>query len=97
MLVGRIDPVRGITPDIDLSPYDLPGKISRRHALITWTGKEFLFEDLGSANGSRINGIAMTPRQPQRLQLGDELRLGELLLRFSIASRSHPSNTYNNL
>lgn len=83
--IGRMDTNRGIYPDIDLVPYDASGKVSRRHAEIKRVGKEFYFEDLGSANGSFLNGSQLPPRQPQMLKSGDELVLGETMLKFSIA------------
>ncbi|MEW6732924.1 MAG: FHA domain-containing serine/threonine-protein kinase [Acidobacteriota bacterium] len=85
ILLGRHDPVRGILPDIDLSPYDSSGKISRRHAMVTWAGGEFRIEDLGSANGSVLNGTRLQPHQAQRLQEGDQLCLGETTLIYTLA------------
>jgi len=44
--------------------------VSRRHATIRWAGGQAVVEDLGSANGTYVNGQRMT-RQP--LQDGDEI------------------------
>ena len=46
-----------------------------------------LVSDLGSANGSFINGQRMMPKEVRVLRHGDELRLGKLVL---LASFRHP-------
>jgi pSer/pThr/pTyr-binding forkhead associated (FHA) protein len=59
--------------------------ISRAHAAIGWDGDGFFMQDLGSTNGTRVNG----KRQARvRLADGDELALGKLRLRFQLPSRS---------
>lgn len=82
-LIGRMDPVSGIFPDIDLSPYDPESKISRRHARVWYEKDRFFVEDLGSVNGTVINGtLSLPPRQPHALEDGDVLQLGETQLLF---------------
>jgi pSer/pThr/pTyr-binding forkhead associated (FHA) protein len=44
--------------------------VSRRHAVIKWTGDHAVAEDLGSANGTFVNGQKITSRP---LQDGDEI------------------------
>lgn len=39
-------------------------EVSRRHARFTWHGTRLLAEDLGSANGTLVNGRAITGPQP---------------------------------
>jgi len=74
MVIGR-----GRTADLVLSD----PTISRAHAAIGFEGGDFFVQDLGSTNGTRING----KREPRtRLTDGDELQLGKLLLRFSSQS-----------
>ena len=53
--------------------------ISRQHAAIAWDGLGYVLEDLGSTNGTRVNGRKATR---QRLQAGDEIELGRLQLRL---------------
>lgn len=48
--------------------------ISRRHARIVQDNGGFAVEDLGSANGTMVNGVRITTRQA--LQDGDKIRLG---------------------
>ena len=58
--------------------------VSRRHALLTLSAQELLVEDLGSRNGTRVNGVRV---QRSRLQPGDELQLGPVALRVEQISR----------
>lgn len=85
-LIGRMDPNRGIRPEVDLSKYDPAARVSRRHARIIAHGNQFFIEDLGSANGTVLNGsIKLVQGMPQVLSSGDELKLGETTLRFMVA------------
>lgn len=84
-LIGRTDPHTGIFPEVDLSPYDPETKVSRRHARIYRQGQQFLIEDLSSVNGTTINGaIRLPPKQPRVLNSGDDLKLGETMLKFML-------------
>ena len=49
--------------------------ISRAHAAIGWDGRGFYVEDLGSTNGTLVNGARVT-RQP--LKSEDEIQMGKL-------------------
>ena len=49
--------------------------VSRRHARIAWTGTEYIVEDLGSTNGTFVNGERVAG--PRALKSGDLLRLGD--------------------
>jgi hypothetical protein len=81
--IGRLDPHRGIRPDVDLSKYDPASRISRRHARITVSGNQFFVEDLGSANGTIINGSKrLKPQEPYPLANGDVVKIGETTLKF---------------
>ena len=48
---------------------------STRHAMITRHGRTLVLEDLGSTNGTYLNGEAVSGPQP--LQVGDRIRIGE--------------------
>ncbi|MGH9752536.1 MAG: FHA domain-containing protein [Blastocatellia bacterium] len=83
--IGRVDPHRGIRPDIDLSKFDPASRISRRHARITSRGSQFYIEDLGSANGTIVNGrTRLKPQEPYPLVNGDVVKIGETTLKFAI-------------
>jgi LysM repeat protein len=53
-------------------------EVSRRHASLTWDGRQFIIQDLGSANGTFVNGVRLT--SPQVLQPGDVIGLGQAVL-----------------
>ena len=56
-------------------------KVSRRHALINAQGQnEFWLVDLGSANGTYLNGRRVT--QPILLRGGDQIEIGQFRLTF---------------
>jgi serine/threonine-protein kinase len=85
-LIGRMDPNRGIRPEVDLSKYDPAARVSRRHAKIISQGNQFYIEDLGSANGTFINGsVRLAQGRPYVLVSGDELKLGETTLKFVVS------------
>ncbi len=82
IVIGRSDPVSGISPEIDLSPFAAYQMgISRRHAIIRRQGTYLQLVDLGSRNGTYVNGKKAEPHQPVKLHNGDEMRLGKMALR----------------
>ncbi len=83
--VGRRDPVTGIYPDVDLSPVDGQRSISRRHAKIFRRGeKYFLSEEIGTMNGTFVNGERLETGVPTEVKPGDELRFGVVELEFRL-------------
>ncbi|MBI2913016.1 MAG: winged helix-turn-helix domain-containing protein [Chloroflexi bacterium] len=58
--------------------------VSRRHAQLTWDGQRFLLQDLGSKNGTRINGAAIAAPTP--LSDGDSLELADSRLLFQMSA-----------
>ena len=82
LYLGRLDAAHGIFPDLDLTADGgLEGGVSRRHAKIHQQGNRFFIEDVGSANGTFLNGQRLTPYLPHPLHDGDELQLGKLRLK----------------
>jgi phage tail-like protein len=57
-------------------------QVSRRHAELHCAPTECLLMDLGSANGTYLNGQKMTARVPVPLQPGDSIRIGDFKLDF---------------
>jgi hypothetical protein len=53
--------------------------VSRRHAEVRATAEGWLLRDLGSTNGTRVNGAVVTER---KLQDGDTVSVGDSHLRF---------------
>lgn len=75
--VGRRDPVTGIHPDIDLTPVDDKRSISRRHAKVYRRGaKFFVAEEIGTMNGTFVNGTRIDTGVPAEIKNGDEVSFG---------------------
>lgn len=85
MSIGRLDAAHGIFPDADLTPNGgLKRGVSRRHCKIYYKSSAYLVEDLGSANGTFLNGNRLAPYLPHELENGDELQLGQIRLKIII-------------
>ncbi len=78
--IGRQSPADGIFPDIDLTDVDIDAYISRRHARIIRKDDGFIFEDVGSSNGSFINNVRIAQGVQQFLNEGDTVRLGKTVM-----------------
>jgi len=61
--------------------------LSKKHAKIVYSAGSFYIEDLGSRNGTFVNGDRVVRRSV--LKDGDLIRLGLLILKFSL----HPSDS----
>ena len=60
----------------DQCEVQVPGTwVSRRHARLAWKGTGYIVEDLGSTNGTFVNGERVSG--PRALRPGDRLQLGE--------------------
>lgn len=65
--------------NFDLTPFGAyPFGISRTHAVMTLKDGYLYLEDLGSTNGTRINGFQLTANQKYRLRDGDEVEFARL-------------------
>jgi hypothetical protein len=67
----------GRLPDCDITIED--ANVSRKHAEIRPHGDGFVLVDLGSTNGSRVNGVRVDQRE---LHDGDELSFGSVRIGF---------------
>jgi hypothetical protein len=90
IIIGRATQGSAMAPDIDLENKggaDLG--VSRMHLSIRYDGEHqsVLVTDLGSANGSFINGQRLLSKEVRVLRHGDELRLGKLVM---VVSFRHP-------
>ena len=54
--------------------------VSRRHARLMFTGEALQIEDLGSTNGTMVNGTGLSAGKPVALQAGNKVRLGDVEL-----------------
>ena len=57
---------------------------TRRHCKIHQRGSAYMVEDVGSANGTFLNGQRLTPYLPHVLNDGDTLQLGRIELEVMI-------------
>jgi eukaryotic-like serine/threonine-protein kinase len=82
--IGRRDPRQNHYPELDLAEHDR-GIASRNHAIITRDGDYYMITDVGSTNGTLLNGSLVPQRQPQRLSQGDRIKVGEVEMEFRYA------------
>lgn len=80
---GKTTVGRGDDCDIRL----LSSSVSRRHGLFEVAGDELSFSDLGSSNGSFVNGQPV--KTTVSLHAGDELLMGDF--RFTVTGDSRPA------
>ncbi len=70
---------RGLLIGRDAADSDFQVKddtVSRQHARLSATGGQFMVEDLGSTNGTRLNGRELRPYEQTPLHTGDRLSIG---------------------
>lgn len=85
--LGRISEGQPIMPDLDLSPYQAyTSGVSRLHAVIKRVGQSVFIMDLGSANGTYVNGKRLLVNVEQVLNHGDVLAMGKLKTQVLIRS-----------
>jgi len=81
--LGRISDAQPIMPDIDLTPYQAYASgVSRLHAVLKREGTYVRVKDLGSSNGTYLNGKRLKPNVDQTLEHGDMLSLGKLKIQI---------------
>jgi len=61
--------------------------VSRHHARLTWAEGVYYITDLGSTNGTWLNGVELEAKMPRALKEGDTIRIGE----FTLVLRLRPS------
>jgi pSer/pThr/pTyr-binding forkhead associated (FHA) protein len=83
-LIGQGKLVIGRSPESDIK-IDNPA-ISRKHALVEYTGDGYVVQDLGSSNGSYLNGQRIT--EPSTLKPGDVIGIAKFELQFQDDARS---------
>jgi pSer/pThr/pTyr-binding forkhead associated (FHA) protein len=83
--IGRRSTKDKIMPDLDLSKDDPKVYISRKHASITVVDGIYFINDLGSANGVRINGKRIPANVAQPLRNRDRIQMGQVDIIFVIS------------
>jgi pSer/pThr/pTyr-binding forkhead associated (FHA) protein len=82
MLLGRASEAEGYRPDFDMTFYDDGDYVSRRHARITNGRAGYFITDLGSSNGTILNGHALEPNRAYQLHNGDRVKVGLVVIQF---------------
>lgn len=83
--LGRTIEGQPILPDVDLSPFDaFTLGVSRLHAALRIVNGEVVVTDLGSSNGTRVNGQKIVPHVDYPLNHGDLIALGKLKIQVLI-------------
>jgi pSer/pThr/pTyr-binding forkhead associated (FHA) protein len=86
--LGRLDPASNIFPEVDLTGDGVEAQgVSRRHISIFKQGAGVVVEDLGSVNGTFVNGKRLDPYLPETLNDGDILQLGRLLIKVRLRAQ----------
>lgn len=80
LTIGTEPVVVGRLPECDVVLAD--PNVSRRHAEFRRHGDDIVVADLGSTNGTRVNGA---PVREQRLENGDQISVGSTVLHFELA------------
>jgi len=76
--LGRVAEGQPILPDVDLSAYEAYSLgVSRLHAVLKIKPDSICIMDLGSSNGSRVNGQKIPPNQDITLNHADVISLGK--------------------
>jgi CRP-like cAMP-binding protein len=87
-LIGRFDSVTGMRPEVDLTNEDQSRNISRRHArVVIKDGKFYVAEEIGTMNGTFLNGTKLANGVLTPISDGDELMLCRLPLTFKTVAR----------
>lgn len=84
VVLGRRDPATGALPDVDMTPFaGYRMGVSRRHSQIRFSEEGHLdVFDLGSSNGTFLNGERLEAHYPYRLHDGDRVGLGQIVIRI---------------
>lgn len=64
-------------PDIDVSGFSDSEVVSRVHANLRVEGDVYYLEDVGSSNGTYVNGLPLAVGNRHRLRAGDRIALGK--------------------
>ncbi|MBE3117798.1 MAG: FHA domain-containing protein [Candidatus Atribacteria bacterium] len=83
--LGRSEEGQPIVPDVDLSPHNAYANgVSRLHAVLKLIQEQFVIVDLGSSNGTYLNGIRLPPYVETPVAHGDVIYLGKLKMQVLI-------------
>ena len=79
VVIGRRDPITQQSPQIDLDKYAAyHNGVSRKHAALQIINGNLMVSDLGSSNGTQLNGNRLNMRQPHMILNGDTIQVGQV-------------------
>ncbi len=83
LTIGRA--YKNNVPDIDLGPYGgSKAGVSRRHSRLLLKNNQWYIEDLGSTNGTFVNGARIAPLQLIAFKSDDVIRCGQIELKLRV-------------
>lgn len=80
--VGRRDRITNTVPDVDLANLDTERAVSRKHAEMSYSKGAILLRDVGSTNGTTVNGDSLALQVDCYLQDGDKVEFGDVATLF---------------
>ena len=85
LTLGRCSENQPVLPDIDLSRFNaFENGVSRLHCVLSRIGAKTFVKDLGSSNGTTLNGIQLDANSDTAIKHGDILSLGKLTVKLLI-------------
>jgi DNA-binding response OmpR family regulator len=85
IIVGRYDVRQEKQPDLDLAPFHgEEDGVSRQHMALVPEGDQLMVVDLGSGNGTYLNGERLEPNKPTPIKHDDRLQLGQFQLHLRV-------------
>lgn len=75
-----LGPINSIGRNVNSTVYIEDDFVSGSHAMLTFRGRSWYIEDLGSTNGTYVNGHRV--ERPVALSFGDELMIGRVRMRL---------------
>jgi pSer/pThr/pTyr-binding forkhead associated (FHA) protein len=83
--VGRASEGQPITPDVDLGEFNaFDFGVSRLHIVVRLTSEKLSVMDLGSSNGTFVNGIRLPINTEQVISSGDVVSLGKFRIQILV-------------
>ncbi|GAB4519689.1 MAG: hypothetical protein OHK0046_28960 [Anaerolineae bacterium] len=89
LFIGWVHSINDARPEIDLTKYKAhESGVSRQHAMISRTGGILMLEDIGSLNGTQVDGVRLGMYERTPLKNGSQVVLGSLrmLIFFKLSS-----------
>ena len=83
--IGRKDRITNVVPEVDLATVDQDRAVSRKHAEVTYQAGKMMLRDLGSTNGTTVNGQPLQLQVETELVDADQVSLGGFEVAFAAA------------